>query len=416
MPTKSPISPGTIQRIIATLFAGQSLMSAAMIAAFTLMPIIAAGLSGSDATAGFPSTMTLLGRAAAAYPVGVLMDRAGRRWGLTVGYGLGFLGSLVAVWAIMSGSFWWFCAAAFLMGMGRSSGDQSRYVAAEVEPEARRAKVIGLIVFAGTVGAIGGPLLVAPSQVLAEQWGYLADTGPYLVGVGMYVVAMVLTAALLRPDPKWIGQMLETAVTQVEVVAARAMRQIFRQPSVILAVAAMTIGQLVMGLIMVITPLNMNHQNHGTAQVSFVISAHTLGMYGLSGVTGWLIDRYGRVPLIVGGAVLLIVSSVLAAVVTALLPLAMTLFLLGLGWNFCFIAGSSLLSSSLAASERATAQGASEMMVALAAGLGGLTTGVIYGWGGMVAIAAAGLAFSLLLVALLAWYGAARRPLPLGAD
>jgi MFS family permease len=186
--------------------------------------------------------------------------------------------------------------------------------------------------------------------------------------------------------------------------AARPFSEIFSQPTVLLAVAAMAIGQLVMALFMVITPLHMDHNNHTTESVSLVIMAHTLGMYGLSSVTGWLIDRYGRIPLIVAGAVLLIISGIQTPLSVSLLNLVVALFLLGLGWNFCFIAGSSLMADALQPGERARAQGASEVLVSLATGVGSLGTGAVFHQGGMTAVAAVGIALTLLLMALLVWF------------
>lgn len=399
------ISHSTRQRLTAALFIAQSLFSAAMIAAFTLTPILAAELGGSNNAAGVPNTLTLLGRAAAAYPIGWLFDRVGRRLGLTVGFALALAGAALTVWSIMNSSFVGFCAGAALMGMGRGGSDQSRYVAAEVQTADRRAKVIGLIVFAGTVGAVGGPLLVGPSARLAEAWGLLGDTGPYVVAIGLYAVGLLTLFFFLRPDPKAISKRMQLENPEEEKAGPiRPLSQIFSQPTVLLAVAAMAIGQLVMALIMVITPLHMDHNNHGTDSVSLVIMAHTLGMFGLSGVTGWLIDRYGRIPLIVAGSIILIISGILTPVSVSVVNLAVALFLLGLGWNFCFIAGSSLLTDALAASERARAQGASEVLVSLATGVGSLGTGAVFDQGGMTAVSAVGIALSLLLVAMLVWF------------
>ena len=306
----------------------------------------------------------------------------------------------------MNSSFIGFCAGAALMGMGRGGSDQGRYVAAEVHTADRRAKVIGLIVFAGTVGAVGGPALVAPSARLAEAWGFLGDTGPYLAAIVLYLIGLLTIFIFLRPDPKQISQTLEQENPTADAnVPLRPLSQIFRQPIVLLAVASMAIGQLVMALIMVITPLHMDHNNHSTESVSLVIMAHTLGMFGLSSVTGWLIDRYGRIPLIVTGSAILILAGILAPLSVAVPNLAAALFLLGLGWNFCFIAGSSLLSDALSTGERARAQGASEVLVSLATGVGSLGTGCVFSQGGMTAVAAVGIALSLLLVAL--WFGTA---------
>lgn len=403
--TTATISHGARQRLTTALFVSQSLFSAAMIAGFTLTPILAAELGGGDNAAGVPNTLTLLGRAAAAYPIGWLFDKVGRRLGLTVGFALALAGALLTVWAVMNGSFFGLCAGAALMGMGRGGSDQARYVAAEVQSPERRAKVIGLIVFAGTIGAVGGPALVGPSARLAELWGFLGDTGPYLASVGLYGLGLLTIFLFLRPDPRQISQAaaVESAGDVIQ-GAGRPFAQIFSQPTVLLAVAAMAIGQLVMALIMVITPLHMDHNNHSTESVSLVIMAHTLGMFGLSSVTGWLIDRYGRIPLIVAGAVLLIISAIQAPLSVSMVNLVVALFLLGLGWNFCFIAGSSLMSDALAPSERARAQGASEVLVSLATGVGSLGTGAVFHQGGMTAVAAVGIALTLLLMALLVWF------------
>ncbi len=404
-----PVTESVRQRLTITLFVGQSLFAAAMIATFTLMTIVAADLSGRDAMAGIPSTLTLLGRAIAAYPIGLLLDSAGRRLGLSAGFGLGVMGSVVAVWAIGVGSFPAFCMGAMLMGMGRAGSDQSRYIAAEIHVVDRRAKVIGLLVFAGTIGAVLGPALVAPSQTVAVTWGLAANAGPFLAGVGLYALGLLVTMVFLRPDPKEIGAALETEEQQtMNPAPARPLQTQFQQPAILLAVAAMSIAQLVMTTLMVITPLHMNHHDHGADAISFVISAHTVGMFALSGVTGWLIDHYGRVPLIVAGAFVLMIASILTPVSTAVLPLALALFLLGLGWNFCFIAGSSLLTDSLSASERPRTQGASEMLVAVAAGTAGLAAGVLFDRAGMTAVSHAGLLFSFSLLGFVAFYAVSR--------
>ena len=132
-------------------------------------------------------------------------------------------------------------------------------------------------------------------------------------------------------------------------------------------------------------------------------------MFGLSGVTGWLIDRYGRIVTIVIGAMILILASVLTPLSVEVQSLAVALFLLGLGWNFCFIAGSSLLSDALTANERGRAQGVGEMLVALSAGTGSFSTGGVFAAGGITAVAAVGLGFSLVLVAFLTWLGVSRK-------
>ncbi|MBI3960464.1 MAG: MFS transporter, partial [Chloroflexi bacterium] len=303
--------------------------------------------------------------------------------------------------------FLFFCAGSVLIGVGRSASEQSRFAAAEVFPQWQRARIMGILVFAGTIGSVGGPLLVIPATRLAEGFAMSADAGPYLLGAGLMAVAMFVVFGLLRPDPKTLGALLDSQENADRPAGVpksmRTLRQIFGQETVLVALAAMVIGQLVMTLLMVITPLHMRHNDHTTAAISGVIMAHTMGMFGLSALTGWLIDRLGRAPMIILGALVLVVAALLAPLSTGVPLLATSLFLLGLGWNFTFIAGSSLLSDALESHERGRVQGASEALVALASGAGSLGTGGVFAVGGMGAVAAMGLAFSLALIAWAFW-------------
>ena len=396
------ITDFTRHRIAAALFVAQSLLSATTIAIFTLTPIIAAQLGGSDAAAGVPSTVNLLGRAAVAYPMGWLMDRLGRRFGLSLGFLIGAVGAAISLWGVANNLYLPFLVGAAVMGAARGSAEQSRYVAAEVYPAGRRARIMGIIVFAGTIGAVGGPRLVTPSGRLAEQWGLAAMAGPFIAGLALFVLAMLITFVFLRPDPLQIGRIeaREEEKRNGPPAAARSLGQLFRHPVAQVAIAAMLVGQLVMTLLMVITPLHMSHHQHQNEAIANVIMAHTLGMFGLSSVTGWLIDRFGRYSMIVIGALLMIVSGLIAPLSTDVPLLALSLFLLGLGWNFCFIAGSSLLAGVLAAGEQGRAQGASEVVVALASGAGSLGSGYLFESMGLPAVSGLGIGLCLALVGM----------------
>jgi MFS family permease len=401
----STIPRSVQQRITATLFISQSLFSASTILSFTLLPIISAHLSGTDRAAGVPPTMMMLGRAIAAYPVGWLMDRIGRRLGLSLGYLFAIGGSVISVLSISTWeSFPWLCGGVLLIGMGRGVSEQARFVAAEVYHPVKRAGVIGLIVFAGTIGAVGGPLLVSPSTWLAAYFGLHPHSGPYLVSVTLTALAFMLIVCLLYPDPMKVGRALAQDLNGVEEKnTGRKLWQIFIDRTVRLGVAAMIIGQFVMTLIMVITPLHMSHHAHEATAISWVIMAHTLGMYGLSSLTSRLSDRFGQVKIVVAGALILSISTVLTPISNEVSMLAFSLFLLGLGWNFCFIAGSTLFFSGLLPFERGRAQGVGEMMVALAAGAGSLGTGAVFAEAGIVVVSAMGLAFSLVLIVAATW-------------
>lgn len=398
----STITPAVRQRLVAVIFIVSSLVAAGQVAFFTLLPIVAVDLSGSESMAGVPSTLGLLFRAVATYPLGWLMGRAGRRPGLTIGLLFGVAGSALSAWAVGGGAFWLFAFGAGLGGVARGAADLARYAAAEISPPDRRAKVIGWIVFAGTIGALVGPLLVTPAVNMAERIGLTPESGPFWAAALVMAVSTVLTFVLLRPDPLLISRLDDAPVADaVSEQPTRPLKSLLGLWPVRLGMAAMTIGQLVMVMIMVITPLHMDHVGHGTGAISFVILAHQLGMFGLSGGVGWLIDRLGAAVVIVAGALLLVVASLLSPFVVSVAGLSIALFLLGLGWNLCFVAGSALLAAGLAPGERTHVQGLSDAGSSAASALGSLSTGPLFALGAMTLVSAVGLALSLALVA--AW-------------
>lgn len=413
------------RRLIITLFVVSSLNSAAMIASFVLTPIISYSLSGRVQLIGLPNALSMVGRAGAGYPLGWLLDKAGRRIGLAVGLSFVIFGMLVSASAISSGSLVFFLGGAVLLGVGRAALEQTRYAAAEIFPLAQQAKVIGLIVFAGTVGAVGGPLLVEPAVGLARQQGFHEHVGPFWIGAALMGLALILLLVALRPDPKELAALLarnektakEAANSEDGSPGAQAGSQeaprglrgvihLLKLPDVQLAIAAMAIGQMVMTLLMVVTPLHMNRADYKADAISYVLMAHTLGMFGLSGLSGWLASRVGRVPMIFAGALVQVLAAIMMPLSTELPVLFVSLFLLGLGWNFSYIAGSSLLSAALEGSrQRGRVQGINEAMVAIASAFGSLGTGSIYSVSGVVAVAVSGVFFSAALGALALWLG-----------
>lgn len=404
------LAPGVRRRITNTLFAAHTTFIAAQIASFTLMSIIGAQLGNSDAAAGIPSAVSMVGRALAGYPVGWLMDRVGRRYGLSLGYVLGILGGVVSVVAIGQESLLGFCLGVGLAGMARSTSEQSRYIAAEAELPDRRARAIGLVVAGGTIAAVAGPALVAPAGALMARTGALSSTGPYAAAAILSAICLLLVFVFLRPDPTVIGQAIEEEygrpvdATQ-PAKAGRSLREILRDPRARLALSALIIGQFVMTYLMVIMPVHMDHHSHGTGAIAWMIAAHNLGMYVFSPGTGWLIERGGRVSVIMLGGLTLALSAVFTPVWLGAVPISVIMFLVGLGWNFTFIAGSSLLSDVLNQSERGRIQGASETMIAVAGGGGSLSSGVVFNASGIGGLSAVGLVFSVVLLVVTALWG-----------
>jgi MFS family permease len=406
----------TSNRLFYTLFIAQSLFSAAQIAIFTLITIVAVRLAATETVAGLPSSTVTFSQAFAAFPIAVVMGRYGRRFGLVLGYLTGMAGGVLGVVAIVGGVFPLLLVSAALMGMARAAVDQSRFAVGDMFPEAERARMIGRLVFAGTIGAVAGPALTVPSGRLMELFGLHADIGPWAATGVLCGLAALLIFALLRPDPSTIARTIATADnvrgTNDPDVPVRPLRILLLVPKVQLALGALLVSQTVMVVLMVMTPLHMDHQHHGRDSISFVIAMHTLGMFGLSAVTGYLIDRFGRVAMLLAGAVILIASALLAPLSTNVTILAIALFLLGLGWNFGYVAGSTLLADALQGRERTRVQGVSDALVFLMAGFGSLAAGPLFANGGFAAVSTAGLILTLGLIAMIFWFGRIDAPRP----
>jgi len=398
-------STGAARRITWILFIAQGLASAALIANGAVNPIVGAELSGREALAGLPGTLLLLGAAAAAQPAGHLMQRVGRRWGLALGFFIGLAGMLIGGSAIMAHSFIWFLLGLLLIGVARGAVDQSRYAAADAQRPDRRARAISTVVFAGTIGAVVGPKLVGPTGNLLAGLGVTPLAGPMWSGALLFGLSGLLITACLRPDPHDMAQEIASAHSDMRQPSgpARPLREIVQLPAARLALVAMVIGQVVMVLIMSVTSLHMHHHQHSLDDVGTVIMAHTLGMFGLSVLTGPLADRIGRPLTIAAGALLLIGGSLLATISLMTVWLAIALFLVGLGWNLCYIAGSSLLSDILAPSERGPIQGATELVVNLAAAGSSLGSGIIQARFGYGILGMAGTAIAVLPLVVVAW-------------
>ncbi len=417
----------TSHRLLVTIFITQSLMSASQISILTLHSIAAGILGGGDSTAGMPTTVVTFTHSIMAYAFGIYMGRFGRRMGLSTAYAFGALGGVLGTIAVLHGNFALLLVSSACMGSARAGAQMSRFVVGEMFPAEKRAQMIGRIVFAGTIGAIFGPALIEPGSSLAGTLALdLADgpalarsafaqvlmpgsdfrqgltTGPWVLASFMYGLSFLISVLFLRPEPAIVARQYVTQGKQQENQAdtQHKLKDLLRLPNVQLAILSMLICQTVMSTLMTITPWHMHRADHGNTTVSLVISAHVMGMFGLSALTGYLIDRYGRIPMMVVAALTLVASTIIAPLSTQLPYLLLGLFLLGLGWNFGYIAGSSMLADALSGSDRTRVAGFNDMLVAFCAGLGTLSSGFLYGLGGFLLVSIGGGLLALLLLAL----------------
>ncbi len=394
-------------RITATLFAGQSLVSAALIAIATVLAIVATQISGDPSKAGLPSAIVNLAGAPAAFFLGLLWDRVGRRKGFAFGVAFGIIGMGVSLLAIQSGSFLLLLGGMVGVGFARSGMLLGRFIAAEVNPPDRRGRAISYVVFGGTVGAVAGPLLVSPSSQWALALGLEELAGPFLVSVFLFVLVTVVSLVGLNPEPLALSKQIAEEYPEAgsDSGVARPIGVLLRQPAVIVAMTAMAIAQMVMIMVMGITSLYMRDHAHDLSAISIVFSAHTLGMFAFSVFTGRLADKWGRGPVILVGVGLMLASFVIAPLNSTTPLLVVALFLLGLGWNFCFVGGSALLADQLTPSERAGTQGFNDLLIGLASAGGSYGSGLVYAGFGFGALnLVSGLITLIILVLTLWWF------------
>ena len=403
------------RKITWVLFANQSLASAGFIASATINSIIGAKLGGSAAFAGVPSAVYLLGSAFAASAWGYIMDRIGRRNGIVSGLIIGVVGNALVLFAIGISSFPLFLIGMVLMGIANAAVTLGRFAAAEVNPPEKRGAAISNVVLGGTFGAIVGPLLIGPMGNFVRTLGMDELAGAYIATLVLFAISSIVVFAGLRPDPRELGKQVAEQYPDPASISltgeARPIFEILRQPAALVAVIAMSLGQVVMVAIMVITSLHMRDHQHNLRDISAVISSHTFGMFAFSVFSGRLADKWGRGPVILTGASTLLLACITAPLSPNVLPLAVALFLLGLGWNFCFVGGSTLLADQLSPLERSRTQGANDLLVGLASAIGSLGSGFVFAASSytMIAVIAGVLALIPFLMSLL-WIR--RQPIP----
>jgi len=390
------------RRMIWTLFAISALGSTGYIAAITVGTLVAADITGSANLSGVPGASAVLGTAIAASLLSGLMLRVGRRPGLLGGLLVGAIGATLTLSAAIIGSLPLLLLGSGLTGFANGAANLGRYVAADLVPPLRRASAIGTVVWGSTIGAVTGPNLVAPAGEMATAIGIPELAGAYVVTLFFIGLAGVLALVLLRPEPYALADPSALAMHDGDEPAPGA-AIILRRPAVMVALASLVMGQVVMVLIMTMTPIHLIDHGHGLTTVGFVLSAHTFGMFALSPISGRLTDRFGSPLIIAAGLVTLAVAAILAAVAPPdggpLLTLA--LFLLGYGWNLGFVAGSALLTRGLALGERTRIQGIADGLTWGSAAVAGVASGLVVAAASYAVLGFVGLALTLLPAALL---------------
>ena len=387
------------RRITIALLVSQSLGSAGTVAAATVAAIVGAELSGLTSMAGLPSAVNQVGIALGSLLWSRLSDRLGRRGALSSALLTGAAGALLSMVGVALGSLPLVLVALFISGSGNAAVQLGRFVAAEVTPKARRAGAIATVVLGGTVGSVVGPLLVAPTGRLLQAQGFSEIAGPYLAtGVGFLLTALLLFVTL-RPEPKLIGEAIgHEERGGVDDAPARSIRGMLADARIRTAVLSVVTAHMVMVGLMQMTSLHMHEHAHSLANISMVFSSHTFGMFAFSIISGRLTDRWGRKPVATLGAVILLAACLIAPLSPNVPPIAFALFLLGLGWNLCYVAGSALLSDSLTSAEKGKMQGFNDLLVGGAAATAAILGGLVMAGAGYTAMGLIGAAATIPLL------------------
>jgi len=319
--------------------------------------------------ATLPVTGWVIGAALTTFFASLLMKRIGRRAGFMFGTSVGIVGALICSAAIYIGNFWLFCAGTVVFGVYNAFGQYYRFAAAESGSVEFRSKAISYVIAGGLVGGILGPTTSRFTMGLLPTM-YL---GAYLALIGILVLVLVVLSQLRIPPPS------EKEAHE----GGRPLLQIMMQPAYIVAVVASGFGYGIMNLLMTATPLAMGVCGHPYSAAATVISWHVIGMFAPSFFTGSLIKRFGVLNMMLAGVALNIACVVIALAGVDIANFWFSLVLLGIGWNFLFISGTTLLTETYRPEERAKAQGANDLTIFIIMATSSFASGLVLegsGW------------------------------------
>jgi len=361
----------------------------------TMTGLVGYALADTKALATLGVTTYVLGSAVATMPASLLMARIGRRKGFMIGAIINVFGCLIAALAISRGSFVLYCVATAVIGIYNAVGLQYRFAAAEVAAPADKARAISLVLAGGVVGGFLGPESVRRAVNLFST----PFLGGFVALAGFALLALVVQSRVRVPPPT-----LEERSGQ-----GRPLSVIVRQPVFIVAVLAGAVGYGLMNLLMTATPIAMDLCHHPFAAVAIVIEWHVVGMYAPGFFTGSLIRRFGVVNVILAGVVLVALCAVIALNGLTVTHFVVALVVLGIGWNFMYTGGTTLLTESYAPAEKARVQGTNDFVVFATMGVSSLASGAMVSAAGWEAMNRAVLPVLAAIAAAVVWFAWRRR-------
>lgn len=357
-------------RQVVILASAQALFQIASVMVMTVGGLAGAAITSRPELATAPIAAMFLGTASATFPASLWMARVGRRWGFVLGALLGAAGGLVGALGIWKGSLVLLSAGTFLVGAYQGFAQFYRFAASEVAEESFRPRAIALVLAGGIVAAFVGPWLSRVGGPLLEP----RYTGAFLILTAVSLIAAGLLTAVSVPASE-AGADRDAP--------RRRWQDIVKQPTYLVALFGAATGYGIMILAMTATPIAMVHHEHSLDAASSVIQFHVLGMFLPSFFTGSLIARFGVIRIMLVGLVLLVTHVLMTLTGTGFVSFASALTIVGVGWNFLYIGGTTLLTSAYTPAEKSTAQAINDMTifaVGLACSFGAGALLEAYGW------------------------------------
>ena len=380
----------SIGRNIGVLAACQALLFTNNSTLIAINGLAGLSLAPYAALATLPVTCWVLGGAIATMPASLHMKRVGRQRGLTLGTLFGVVGALICATAIATRSFWLLCFGTLVWGTYNAYGQYYRFVAADIATPELRANAISMVLAGGLVGGILGPTVSRYTVDFLEP----KFMGAYLALIGFALGTMVLLRFVRIRTP--------TAAERAQ--SGRPLAQIAAQPKFIVAVLAGAVSFGVMNFLMTSTPIAMQVCGHPYGDAAFVISSHVVAMFAPSFFTGRLIRRFGVLPVMLAGAGLNIVCIGVALAGIAVANFWWAMVLLGVGWNFLYIGGTTLLTETYRPEERAKAQGANDQAIFIMMVISSFISGMTVTTAGWERLNLFALPLIALVAAALVWF------------
>jgi MFS family permease len=356
-------------RNVTLLAVCQSIFVCGQTTLFFVGGLIGHKLAVDKALATLPVSAVILGTALMTIPASMVMRRVGRRAGFMGAAVVGFAGLLICAFSLYISNFWLLTAGALTVGFYNAFCQYYRFAAADAATPAFRPKAISLVMAGGIVAGVIGPTIAIQTRYLMG-YEYLAS---YLTLAVMVVFVFGLVSFVRIP------RLSEAELKET----GRPLLEIMRQPKFITAAGSSMIGYGIMAFLMTATPLAMIACGHPVNDAGFVIQWHVVGMFAPSFFTGHLITKFGLVKVMLSGAIVLLLSAGTALLGIHIYHFIISMFLVGLGWNFLFIGGSTLLTEVYTTAERAKTQAAHDFMVFATTAAGSFLSGQLlynYGW------------------------------------